>query len=261
MKRALALFAVVAVAACHAGPGAPFARRAASFGAPPPTPSPLSPPEVSFALSEAPFTLTASDGSGLEVAAVHGKAIVDGPLAFTEPRLTISFANKLPFVREGTFRIALPPGASLSRFAMKNEEAWQEGEVVDLGLARRAYEDALHVKQDPAIMEKAAGNEMSAKVCSIPATGTKDIVISYSEELKGAEYRLPLRGLPEVGDLTVDVKVLGAATQPRALASKAKAPSADFIARPSTECAWSPCAPAKPQSSASSRKRRRSRSR
>jgi len=44
-------------------------------------------------------------------------------------------------------------GASISRFAMKVNGAWQEGEVVEKQAARRAYEDFLHRKQDPALLE------------------------------------------------------------------------------------------------------------
>ena len=50
----------------------------------------------------------------------------------------------------------------MSRFAMKLPEGWQEAEVVEKQAARAAYEDALHRRQDPALLEKAAGNQFSA---------------------------------------------------------------------------------------------------
>ena len=40
---------------------------------------------------------------------------------------------------EGRFKIALPSGASLQRFAMKIGNMWQESEVVELTAAREAY--------------------------------------------------------------------------------------------------------------------------
>src|SRR5262245_9392835 len=67
---------------------------------------------------EAPWSLTASDGSGLVVARIDAKAVVEGPLAFTE--LHLYFHNPEHRVREGTFAITLPPGAAGSRFAMEN---------------------------------------------------------------------------------------------------------------------------------------------
>ena len=60
----------------------------------------------------APFSLTASDGTGLRLVALRARVVVDGPLAFTELRLT--FRNAQNRQREGRFSIALPPTASVS---------------------------------------------------------------------------------------------------------------------------------------------------
>src|SRR5207253_1332298 len=147
----------------------------------------------------------------------------DGPLAFTE--MSLAFENPNDRVLEGTFRITLPRGASLGRFAMKIDGQWQEGEVVELEQARRAYEDFLHRKQDPALMEKAAGNEFSARVFPIPARGVKELIVSYVEEVKGEEYRLPLHGMPEIGEVAVSANVLGAPQQPQSLALRNAAPA------------------------------------
>jgi tetratricopeptide (TPR) repeat protein len=155
-----------------------------------------------------PLRLTASDGTGLRLAAIEARAIVEEPLAFTELRLT--FDNPEDRVLEGTFQITLPEGAAISRFAMRmGDDAWQEGEVVEKKQARRAYEDFLHHKQDPALLEQAAGNEFSARVFPIAPRARKEIIVSYSQELgEGRPYALPLRGLPELGKL--DVTVTGA---------------------------------------------------
>ena len=154
---------------------------------------------------ELPLGLTASDGTGLTLTALDAHAVVRDPVAFTELHLT--FSNPEARTIEGQFRITLPEGAKLSRFAMKVGDELQEGEVVEKQRARRAYEDFLHRRQDPALLEQAAGNEFSARVFPIPASGTKELVISYSQELPtiGEPYRLPLRGLPAIGKLDVDV--------------------------------------------------------
>ncbi len=155
----------------------------------------------------ASIALTASDGTGLALASLDARGVVEGPLAFTEIRLV--FENPDDRALEGTFRIALPQGAAVSRFAMKVNERWQEGEVVETQAARRAYEDFLHRKQDPALLEQAAGNEFSARVFPIPARGRKELIVSYSQELTPASpYVVPLRGLPRVG--RVDAVVAGA---------------------------------------------------
>jgi hypothetical protein len=154
----------------------------------------------------APIQLTASDGTGLSLVALEANGILEPPLAFTELHLT--FANPRDQTIEGRFRIALPPGAALSRFAMKIGGAWQEGEVVERQRARQTYEEFLHRRQDPALLEQEAGNEFSARVFPIPARGRKEIVVSWSHAMPRADepYVLSLLGLSQVGQL--DVRVL-----------------------------------------------------
>jgi thioredoxin-like negative regulator of GroEL len=154
-----------------------------------------------------PVSLTASDGSGLALTQLAAEAVIHGPLAFTELRL--AFHNPEDRDIEGRFSVTLPEDAAISRLAMKIDGRWQEGEVVELQAARVAYEDFLHRKQDPALMEREAGNVYSARVFPIPARGDKQLIVSYSQELAGAgePYRLPLCGLPKVAALDVNVRV------------------------------------------------------
>jgi hypothetical protein len=125
-----------------------------------------------------PWSLTASDGSGLALARVQVKAVVQGPLAYTE--LHLWFHNPEMRRREGTFQIALPPHAAVSRFAMASDGTWLEAEVVERQLARRAYDDFLHKRQDPALLEKAPGNQFTAKVFPIAPGEDKQIIVAYS---------------------------------------------------------------------------------
>jgi tetratricopeptide (TPR) repeat protein len=154
-----------------------------------------------------PISLTASDGTGLALTRLDARAVVDGPLAFTELHLT--FDNPEDRVLEGRFAITLPDRAAISRFAMKIDGKWMEAEVVERMAARRAYEDFLHRRQDPALLEKEAGNEFRARVFPIPARGTKELIVSYSQELPDSErpYVLPLRGLPRIGEVVARVQV------------------------------------------------------
>jgi tetratricopeptide (TPR) repeat protein len=177
-----------------------------------------------------PWTLTASDGSGLLATRVEAKAVVQGPLAFTE--LHLHFANTENRIREGTFAITLPQGAAVSRFAMMGDDGkWMEAEVVEKQMARRAYEDFLHRKQDPALMEKAEGNQFTARVFPIPAKGTKHLVVSFSQELPGARYTLPLRGLPKVErvDVSLDTMNIDGSRVQQALNERNWQPNRDFV--------------------------------
>jgi tetratricopeptide (TPR) repeat protein len=160
--------------------------------------------------AEPPLSLTTEDGNGLELTALDAKAVIQGPLAFTELHLT--FKNPDARIREGRFQITLPTGAAISRFAMQIDGTWTEAEMVERGRARRAYEDFLHRRTDPALLEKQAGNQFQARVFPIPASGTKEIIVSYSQELTSgdAPYLLPLRGLPRIGQVTASARVLRA---------------------------------------------------
>jgi hypothetical protein len=182
-----------------------------------------------FAAEDAPVSLTASDGTGLKLVKLQARGVVLDPLAFTE--LTLTFENPLDRVLEGQFKVTLPPGATVSRFAMKLEGRWQEGEVIERQAARRAYEDFLHRRQDPALLEQSGGNEFTAKVFPIPAKGVKEVVLSYSHELvqSTAAYVVPLKGLPEVGEL--DVSVSG--VEGEGVLKKTRfVPNADFTGQP-----------------------------
>ncbi|MCA9668163.1 MAG: OmpA family protein [Myxococcales bacterium] len=159
---------------------------------------PLAPPPTA-----APLGLTASDGTGLLLRRLDAKVVVRGPLAFTE--LTLAFYNPQNRQREGRFSIALPDGALVTRFAMKLASGWMEAEIVEREKARHVYEDYLHRRQDPALLEHSAGNSFSARVFPIFGRSVKQLKISYSQRLDAARpYRLRLRGLPRVDRLRVE---------------------------------------------------------
>src|SRR5512140_1388600 len=178
-----------------------------------------------------PWTLTASDGSGLLLTRVDARAVFEGPLAYTE--LHLYFHNPENRRREGTFQITLPQHAAVSRFAMENDGQWMEAEVVEKALARRAYDDFLHRRQDPALLEKAAGNQFSARVFPIPAKADKHLVISFSQELAGRGYTLPLRGLPKTErvDVHLGAMQLDGSVEDQRLSERNWQPDHDFVAK------------------------------
>jgi hypothetical protein len=223
IPRTAALFSLLAAAAGltasltvnPAKPGSPAVRQ--SLAAPASASVPSSPSSRSFRFEKtaagrpaegeaAPIRLTASDGTGLSLVALEADGVVEPPLAFTELHLT--FENPRDQTIEGRFSISLPPGAALSRFALKVAGGWQEGEVVERQRARQTYEDFLHRKQDPALLEQEAGNEFSARVFPIPPRARKEIIVSYSHAMPRADepYVLPLHGLSEIGQL--DIRIL-----------------------------------------------------
>jgi hypothetical protein len=155
----------------------------------------------------APISLTTTDGAGLELIAYEARTVVEDPLVFTE--LHLKFRNPESRRREGRFQIVLPQAAAISRFAMRVGDELQEGEVVARLRAQQVYEDFLHRRQDPALLEHSGGNTFSARVFPIEANADKEIVLAYSEELvqRDQPYRLHIAGLPKIAQLKVDVKL------------------------------------------------------
>ena len=200
---------------------------------PPPRATRIAVPVVAPARAPAgaPWSLTASDGSGLALVRVEARASVEGPLAFTELHLT--FRNGEPREREGRFQLVLPPRAAIARFATEHAGAWQEAEVVPKALARRAYDDFLHRRQDPALLERAAGNQLTAKIFPIAANAEQRLVVAYSQELAG-RYVLPLRGLPVIERIDVELAADGAIER---LSERAWLPDRDFVAATPTAAA------------------------
>lgn len=181
--------------ACHRGlgPVTPLV--------PPVTPGPKPPPP--------PLSLTASDGTGLVLASLHARAVLDDPLALTE--LELAFDNPHERTVEGRFEIVLPPGARITRFALQGPDGqWQEAEVVERQQARQVYEVSLYEGRDPALLERDSGNRFGARVFPIEAFARKRILVSYVEELVDptTPWRLALRGLPALESLAAEVLVV-----------------------------------------------------
>jgi len=173
----------------------------------------------SSSIARTPMSLTAGDGSGLRLRSVTGTVVIEDPLAFTELRLT--FENPEPRRREGRFEMDLPSSAALSRLAMRIGSRWMEGEVVERTRGRKTFEKFIHrrPKVDPALMEKATANRVSARIFPIQPRERKEIILSYSQPLTAGDgtLRLPLQGLPELDalDIRVIVKSADAAIRDR----------------------------------------------
>jgi tetratricopeptide (TPR) repeat protein len=185
-------------------------------------------PKLVEAAPVPPIALTASDGTGLSLVSYRARAVIDGPLAFTELELT--FRNPRNEQVEGRFEVSLPPSAAVSRLAMRIGDRWQEAEVVEKQHARKSYEAILHDGFDPALLEKKAGNTFAARIFPIAAGADKAIILSYSHNLDGVAYRLPLRGLPLIERVDVAAQVRHDGDwQRHRLQEQIYAPPSDFV--------------------------------
>jgi hypothetical protein len=178
----------------------------------------------------APISLVAGDGQELALVALEARAVLVGPLAFTE--LHVTFRNPEQRVREGRFRMVMPPGAAVSRLAMRVAGVWQEGEMVPSRRAREIYSTFLRRRQDPALLEAAGGTEYGARIFPIGPREDKQIIVSYSHELRRSDepYVLALAGLPRIpGGWKVRVFGAGKAAAALAAAEGTGAPPRDIV--------------------------------
>lgn len=167
------------------------------------------------ARERAPMSLTAGDGTGLRLVALRGTVVIEDPIAFTE--LHLSFDNPEDRRREGRFELDLPPGAAISRLAMKIGDRFMEGEIVERRSGQATYESYVHDRPrvDPMLLETAGGDRVAARVFPIEPRQRKEIIVSYSQSLSAGPFRLPLAGLPTIDELDVQVVVKTSPADPR----------------------------------------------
>lgn len=183
-----------------------------------------------------PIRLTASDGTGLRLASIKVSGAIEDPAALTE--LHLVFENPQDRALEGRFQIALPQGASVSRFAVKGPDGkWIASAVTAREEAEVAYEGAAREGHAPALLEHSAGSELSARVSAIAPRGVTEILITYVQVLEaGTSYVVPLKGLPAAAlSIDIDVRATGrgdGATRTFALHQQnptGLAPQQDFV--------------------------------
>ena len=135
----------------------------------------------------------------LEVARYHVNVVLHAPVALVQ--IDQSFFNPYGAQQEGTFVFNLPPGASVSRFAMFVEhDKLIEGELIDRKRADEVYTTIVRRKRDPAILEQIGDNLFRMRVFPIFARDTKRILLDYTVPLVAEAGRCRFE-LPLMSDL------------------------------------------------------------
>jgi len=133
-----------------------------------------------------------------------------GPLAIRSHRVSVAihervaetrvvqvFRNQTNRVLEGTYIFPLPPGASVSGFAMTVNGRRVEGSVLEANEARSIYEGIVARMRDPGLVEYMGGNLFRARVFPIPASGDQTVELRFTQtvDYQGGtiHYRYPLR--------------------------------------------------------------------
>ncbi|NOT60563.1 MAG: VWA domain-containing protein, partial [Acidobacteria bacterium] len=180
----------------------------------------LAPPLKSRAQSGAliPTGKDAPDASVLSLAEMSVNVLIDNQHAMVAVRQV--FENRTAQQLEGKYLFALPPQASLSDFAIWENDQRLPGVVYEKRRANQLYAQLKTEVVDPGLLqqddEHGGASAFSAKVFPIPAYGTKRVELSYTESLPienlGAHFRFPLKashGAPQrAGRLHLRVQLL-----------------------------------------------------
>ncbi len=126
-----------------------------------------------------------------------------------------TFFNPVPRQLEGVYQFPLPPDAAIARLAMYVDGQKMEAGVVGRDQGRDIYEQIVHRRRDPALLEWMQGNLFQIRVFPLPGRTEKRILLSYTQaldELYGkGELRVPIPAIDHpVGKLTYRIRVVGA---------------------------------------------------
>ncbi len=157
----------------------------------------------------------------LNVARYHVHVVLQPPVALVQ--IDQSFYNPFNQQQEGQFVFNLPPGASVSRFAMYvSPTQLIEGELVECKRAAEIYQSIVSRRRDPAILEQLGDNLFKMRVFPIFARDEKRILLDFTLPLEPQsgqyQFRLPLLSdLMPIWDFRVSGAIRGA-VQPQSAA-------------------------------------------
>jgi Ca-activated chloride channel family protein len=106
------------------------------------------------------------------------------------------FRNDTDATLEGTYFFPIPESASISEFAIWENDKRLVGEVRTREEARRIYESIVRRQRDPGLLEYAGKDLFQATIFPIPPRSDKKLEIVYTQVLKAENetvaYRYPL---------------------------------------------------------------------
>jgi Ca-activated chloride channel family protein len=158
----------------------------------------------------------------LAITRLEVRARIAGDLAQT--RVIQTFFNPASIAVEGLYRVRMPEGALLARFAIDRDGRWADGYVKERQAARTQYQQQVYAgsTKDPALLEWEAPGSYRARIYPIPPGATRRVLVEYSEWLtprgdRGREraWRFPMAGgaggpvIQEL-DVVVDAEDAGA---------------------------------------------------
>lgn len=140
-----------------------------------------------------PRLIMSSDDGGDAVVLSRAsiRVTIRGHLARTEYELT--FRNRLNRVVGGDFVFPLPPDGEVSDLGLYFDGRLRHAVSVERVQAKRAYEETVHRRVDPALAEWSDSRAFRMRLYPIPANGEKRIFIACDQDLIANDYFLDLR--------------------------------------------------------------------
>jgi len=107
------------------------------------------------------------------------------------------FTNHTANIEEGTYRFALPGGATVSDFAVWDGAVRIPAVILERKRAEQVYDEARLQAVDPGLLEAGERDDkdprttslFTAKIVPIPAYGTKRLEIEYHQRLATADFK------------------------------------------------------------------------
>lgn len=175
----LRLFLLVSLALLLAAPALAFAQT-------PVPPQPIQP------------VIIIPDTGGVAITRYQVAATVEDQVATT--RVEQTFFNPGPIPVEATYFFPIPEQAAITEFNMVVDGQTVEGRIMRKEEARAVYEDIVRQQRDPALLEYVGRDLFQARIFPIPAGGSREIQLSYSQVLPRegglTRYRYPLNAQP-----------------------------------------------------------------
>ncbi len=176
------------------------------------------------------LVITAPTDTPVQVRSVRLTGEINGRHAWTE--IDMTFFNPNRRVLEGELQFPLLDGQRIAGFAMDVNGVLRDAVPVEKARGQAVFEEIVRGNIDPGLLEATQGNNFKLRVYPIPANGSKRVVLRVAETLADrggrSAYRLPLAFGARIGELSVDVRVSGAAEKP--LAQSPALPGLGFVA-------------------------------
>lgn len=149
------------------------------------------------------------DSSEVYLQSLDIRVEVTGNIATT--KYTMVFQNRTEKILEGELLFPLPDGITASHYALDINGKMREAVPVEKAKATQVFEEIVHRRVDPGLLERVEGNNFRTRIYPIPANGTRTISIGYEEELPVANqsffYRLPMDYKEAIEDFSLKATV------------------------------------------------------